>query len=40
VAVKTTEPGASEGDPRNWRMRVSVQMAGDGAKVSNVEFVP
>ena len=40
VAVTTTNPGAPEQSPRNWRMRMSVQKAGDGAKVSNVEFVP
>jgi Mce-associated membrane protein len=40
VSVKTTNPGAPEQSPRNWRMRISVQRAGDGAKVANVEFVP
>jgi Mce-associated membrane protein len=40
VAVMTTNPGAPEQSPRNWRMRMSVQKAGDGAKISNVEFVP
>jgi Mce-associated membrane protein len=40
VAVTTTNPAAPAQSPRNWRMRMSVQKAGDGAKVSNVEFVP
>jgi Mce-associated membrane protein len=40
VSVATTNPGAPEESPRHWRMRMSVQKAGDGAKVSDVEFVP
>lgn len=40
VAVKTTNAGAPEQQPRAWRMRISVQKVGDQAKVSNVEFVP
>ncbi|HXO54425.1 MAG TPA: Mce protein, partial [Mycobacterium sp.] len=39
VAVTTSNAGAPEQQPRAWRMRVSVQMIGDTAKVSNVEFV-
>lgn len=39
VSVKTSTAGASE-QPRRWRMRVTVQQVADGAKVSNVEFVP
>jgi len=40
VAVKTSNAGAAEQQPRAWRMRISVQKVGDQAKVSNVEFVP
>lgn len=40
VMVKTSVAGASEQDPRRWRMRISVQKVGDDAKVSNVQFVP
>jgi Mce-associated membrane protein len=39
VSVKTST-GAAEEQPRLWRMRIGVQKVGDGAKVSNVEFVP
>jgi Mce-associated membrane protein len=41
VSVKTTVATAPpEQEPRRWRMRISVQQTGDGAKVSNVDFVP
>jgi Mce-associated membrane protein len=40
VSVKTTIAAAPEQEPRRWRMRISVQKTDDGAKVSNVEFVP
>ncbi len=40
VSVKTSTAGAAEPQPRAWRMRISVERVGDGAKVSNVEFVP
>lgn len=40
VAVTTSNAGAADQQPRAWRMRISVQKAGDTAKVSNVEFVP
>ncbi len=40
VSVKTSNSGAAEQDPRHWRMRVTVQKVGGGAKVSNVGFVP
>jgi Mce-associated membrane protein len=39
VAVRTSNAGAPEQEPRAWRMRVSVEKVGDQAKVSNVEFV-
>lgn len=39
VTVKTSS-AAGEQDPHGWRMRLSVQMVGDDAKVSNVVFVP
>jgi Mce-associated membrane protein len=40
VAVTTTSGGASDPQPRAWRMRISVQKIADSVKVSNVEFVP
>ncbi|HET6736288.1 Mce protein [Mycobacterium sp.] len=40
VSVKTSTAGVAEQEPRLWRMRIDVQKVGDGAKVSNVEFVP
>lgn len=40
VTVNTSAAGVPQGDPRLWRMRVSLQKVGDTAKVSNVEFVP
>jgi Mce-associated membrane protein len=39
VAVKTRTAGGEEA-PREWRMRIGVQVVGDDAKVSNVVFVP
>ena len=41
VAVKTSMAAAPpDQEPRRWRMRLTVDKIGDGAKVSNVEFVP
>jgi Mce-associated membrane protein len=40
VAVTTSTAQAAQQQPRAWRMRISVQKMGEGAKVSNVEFVP
>lgn len=40
VQVKTSNDGVPEQQPRAWRMRISVQKAGEQVKVSNVEFVP
>jgi Mce-associated membrane protein len=41
IAVKTSLGGAPpDQEPRRWRMRLTVDKTGDGAKVSNVEFVP
>ncbi len=40
VQVKSSNVGAGEQAPRAWRMRLSVRKVGDGAKVSNVAFVP
>lgn len=40
VSVKTSLAAAPAGQPRNWRMRISVEKVGDGAKISNVQFVP
>jgi Mce-associated membrane protein len=40
VTVNTSTDSAQEQQPRPWRLRIGVQKVGDGAKVSNVEFVP
>lgn len=40
VSVKTSTLGATDEAPRAWRMRIDVQKVDDGAKVSNVLFVP
>jgi Mce-associated membrane protein len=41
VAVKTSMAAAPpDPEPHRWRMRMSVDRFGDGAKVSNVDFVP
>ena len=40
VNVNTSLAGTPEPQPRAWRMRITVQKVGNGAKVSNVEFVP
>lgn len=40
VTVSTSNAGATQQQPRAWRMRINVQRIGDMAKVSNVEFVP
>lgn len=40
ISVKTSTADAPDQDPRNWRMRISVQKVGDSMKVSDVQFVP
>jgi len=40
ISVKTSNAGAPDQAPRAWRMRIDVQRVNDGAKVSNVLFVP
>jgi Mce-associated membrane protein len=40
VTVNTSSAGVDEQQPRAWRIRMTVQKVGDGAKVANVEFVP
>jgi Mce-associated membrane protein len=40
VSVKTSNIGAADQEPRAWRMRISVQKDGNGAKISNIAFVP
>ncbi|OBI40465.1 hypothetical protein [Mycobacterium sp. E796] len=40
VTVKSSNAAAADQPPRAWRMRIQVQRVGEGAKVSNVEFVP
>lgn len=40
VTVKTTSGGVADQQPRYWRMRITVQQDGPGAKVSAVDFVP
>jgi Mce-associated membrane protein len=39
VTVNSSNAGAPEQQPRNWRMKLTVQKDGDQAKVSNVDFV-
>lgn len=39
VAVSTTKGGAPDGQPRHWRMRVTVSGSGPDVKVSKVDFV-
>ena len=40
LSVSTSSGGVDDPNPRQWRMRITVEKAGDSAKVSNVEFVP
>jgi Mce-associated membrane protein len=40
VSVTTSNNDGPESDPHGWRLRISLLKVGDGAKVSNVEFVP
>ncbi|QLL06248.1 mammalian cell entry protein [Mycobacterium vicinigordonae] len=40
VSVKTSNVGATDQQPRLWRMRIDVQKIGETAKISNVQFVP
>jgi Mce-associated membrane protein len=40
VSIKTSNLGAEDQQPREWRMRISVEKSGDEVKVSNVAFVP
>jgi Mce-associated membrane protein len=41
IAVKTTMAAVpADQEPHRWRMRLTVDKAGDSAKVSKVEFVP
>jgi Mce-associated membrane protein len=40
VSIKTTNLGAEDQPPREWRMRITVEKSGSEAKISNVAFVP
>jgi Mce-associated membrane protein len=40
VTVNSSNAGAPQQAPRNWRMKLTVEKDGDDAKVSNVDFVP
>jgi Mce-associated membrane protein len=40
VSVTTTSPAQPEQQPHLWRMRITVEKVGDGAKMSDVAFVP
>jgi Mce-associated membrane protein len=40
VSVNTSSLAGAEPDPRHWRMRITVQKAGNDVKVSKVAFVP
>jgi Mce-associated membrane protein len=39
VSIKTTNLGATDEPPREWRMRISVEKSGGDLKISNVAFV-
>lgn len=39
VRIDTSNLGATDQDPRHWRMRISVVTVGDELKISNVAFV-
>ena len=39
VTVKTTDPAGAEQEPELFRMRITVQKVGDGAKISDLAFV-
>lgn len=40
VSIKTTNLGAADQAPREWRMRITVEKSGGETKISNVAFVP
>jgi Mce-associated membrane protein len=40
VSIKTTNLGAADQPPREWRMRITVEKSGADTKISNVAFVP
>lgn len=40
VSIKTTNLGAEDQAPREWRMRITVEKSGSDTKISNVAFVP
>jgi Mce-associated membrane protein len=40
VSIKTSNLGAEDQQPREWRMRISVEKSGGEVKISNVAFVP
>ncbi|OBI21467.1 hypothetical protein A5712_15745 [Mycobacterium sp. E2327] len=40
VSIKTSNLGAADQPPREWRMRISVEKSGSDVKISNVAFVP
>lgn len=40
ASVKTSVPGAPEQQPREWRMRITVEKVDDGFKVADLQFVP
>jgi Mce-associated membrane protein len=40
ASIKTSNLGADDQPPREWRMRISVEKSGDEVKISNVAFVP
>ena len=40
ASIKTSNLGADDQPPREWRMRISMEKSGDEVKISNVAFVP
>ena len=40
ASIKTSNLGADDQPPREWRMRISMEKSGDEVKIANVAFVP
>ncbi len=40
ASIKTSNLGAADQPPREWRMRISMEKSGDEVKISDVAFVP
>jgi Mce-associated membrane protein len=40
ASIKTSNLGVADQEPRQWRMRITVEQSGGATKISNVAFVP